>query len=420
MSRPANRTSFLPVLSTVGWPVVLGLGLTAGFFALVYRGPLNLPLFHRYFAGHPINMVETAFLFIGLVALGQKLLDVLGQNASLDSITLGEGAASQSTGKATELLDTLSNLPARLRSSYLGRRLMEALGSVERKGSADGLDEELKYLSDLDVSRQQDSYALVRIIVWATPMLGFLGTVVGITNALGGMATTQDLSSNLNVAMNGLLAGLYVAFDTTAIALCFSMALMFLQFGIERMETQLLASVDDRVGQELLGRFESIGTSSDPQVATMQRIGHAVLQATEQLVKRQVDLWQESMDSAQKQWQQTTQGTGDHLLAAMTSALDRSLSAHAAHLSESARALAGQQQELVRQGELMTQAIKAAGDVVQLERALNQNLSALAGAKNFEDTVMSLAAAIHLLNVRLGKTDSPHVDLRLPPKGRAA
>lgn len=419
MSRPASRTSVLAVVATVGWPVVMGLALTAGFFALMYQGPLNHPLLHRYFAGHPINVVETAFFFVGLIALGMKLLDVLGQNASLDGISLGENAANQPAGKATEMLDALTNLPARLRATYLGRRLTEALGMVERKGSADGLDEELKYLTDLDAGRQQDSYALVRIIVWATPMLGFLGTVVGITDALGDLS--RQNMSNLQGAMSGLLSGLYVAFDTTAIALCFSMVLMFIQFGIDRMETQLLATVDDRVGQELLGRFEIVGTSSDPQVATMQRIGHAVLQATEQLVKRQVDLWQASMDAAQQKWQLVTQGTGEQLQATLTTALDRSLNAHAAHLAENARVLAGQQQELVRQGELMTQAIKAAGDVVQLERALNQNLSALAGSKNFEDTVMSLAAAIHLLSVRLGKTDSPHVDLHVhPPKGRAA
>ena len=70
----------------------------------------------------------------------------------------------------------------------------------------------------------------------------------------------------------------------------------------------------------------------------------------------------------------------------------------------------------------MTQAIRVAGDVVQLERALNDNLSALAGSKNFEDTVMSLSAAIHLLNTRLGKVvDSSHVELTVPrTKGRAA
>src|SRR5262245_16968000 len=125
--RPASGSSVLAVLAAVGWALLMGLALTAGFFALMYQGPLNQPLIHRYFAGHPINIVETAFFFVGLVALGMKLLDVLGQHASLDAVTLGENAANQPAAKATELLDGLANLPARLRATYLGRRLTEAL-----------------------------------------------------------------------------------------------------------------------------------------------------------------------------------------------------------------------------------------------------------------------------------------------------
>jgi hypothetical protein len=63
-----------------------------------------------------------------------------------------------------------------------------------------------------------------------------------------------------------------------------------------------------------------------------------------------------------------------------------------------------QQLALLRQGEVMSRAVEATGDVMKLEQALNENLRALAGSKNFEDTVMSLAAAIHLLNTRLGRT----------------
>jgi len=53
---------------------------------------------------------------------------------------------------------------------------------------------------------------------------------------------------------------------------------------------------------------------------------------------------------------------------------------------------------------------------------LPTNLSALAGSKNFEDTVMSLAAAIHLLNSRLGGLAEPsHIELKhAQGKGRAA
>ena len=92
-------------------------------------------------------------------------------------------------------------------------------------------------------------------------------------------------------------------------------------------------------------------------------------------------------------------------------------------LSSNARMMQTQQQEISRQSELMARIVEATGDVMKLETSLNQNLKALAGAKNFEDTVMSLAAAIHLLNTRLGATDSEsrRVDLG-PPKvqGRAA
>ena len=69
---------------------------------------------------------------------------------------------------------------------------------------------------------------------------------------------------------------------------------------------------------------------------------------------------------------------------------------------------------MAEHGELMQQVMQATGEVIQLEAALNQNLHSLSGAKNFEDTVMSLSAAIHLLNARLGSapTDGKQVELQ--------
>lgn len=440
MSKPSTQTTSLwTILGSLGWPLVVGGGLATGFYALMYRGPLDVPLVHRYFGGHPINMVETTLFFIGLVALVLKLMDVISQSSATSSISLGEFQANQPVSKCGELLDLLAGLPGKVKTSYLGKRLMDALETVERKGTAEGLDEELKYLSDMDASRQQDSYALVRIIIWATPMLGFLGTVVGITDALGDLAR-QDMG-NLNGAMKGLLSGLYVAFDTTAIALCFSMVLMFIQFMIDRMEVQLLSNVDHLTSQELLGRFANIVNSTDPQVAQIQRMSQAVVQSTELLVKRQAELWQNTIAAAHDHWQDLTKGTTEQMQSMLTASLDKSLAHHANHLaqveaaagdkyaarweqwqttlSENARLLHAQQQELVHQGALMAEAIKAAGDVVQLESALNKNLSALAGSQHFEETVMSLSAAIHLLSARVG-SGSSQIDLKQPLRSKAA
>lgn len=437
------------MFSSLVWPLVLGLGATAGFYALVYRGPLHHTLMLRYFAGHPINMIETALFFIGLAALILKLFELFGEFSVLSSISLGESPGGQPVSKANEWLEALTQLPARARESYLGRRLKDALDSVLQRGSAESLSEELKYLSDMAGGQAQDSYSLVRIIIWATPMLGFLGTVVGITDALGDLgrelsnSSSGDAGGALNTAMQGLLAGLYVAFDTTAIALCFSIALMFIQFMLDRGESQILSTVDHRANAELSGKFEMIGLSSDPNVQIMHRMSQGVLKSTEQLVERQAELWQRSIAAAHDQWQRVSKQTTEQMQSALTAALTQSLTQFATQLagsektsteqlatrweqwqtalSQNARLLYAQQQELVKQGEVMTQAVKVAGDVVQLERALNDNLSALAGSKNFEDTVMSLSAAIHLLTTRLSYSESSHVDLKIAQvRGRAA
>ncbi len=444
MSKQSGKNSILAILGSLGWPLILGSWAAAVLYLLVFYGPLNTPLMHRYFAGHPVSFVATGMFFVGLAALGLKLMNLLGQYIAFAKVELDEQPAE---GNRVEdcgaLLDRLEQLSTSARNSYLGRRLRDALEQIERKGSAEGLDDELKYLSDLDISRQQESYALVRIIIWATPMLGFLGTVIGITQALGDL-NPAELATAIDRAMQGLLAGLYVAFDTTALALSLSIILMFVQFIIDRIETQLLSIVDARTNEEMVGRFQSLGTASDPHVASVERMSRSVVKATEQLVERQAELWHTTIDAAHQQWSQLVGASSQQMQTTLTTALDESLQKHAARLaetehvaienlrqrweqwqvalSENARLLRDQQKEMVKQGEVLSRVLEATGDVMKLEETLNANLRALAGSKNFEDTVMSLSAAIHLLNTRLGKSpdDARHVDLTHSTKTRAA
>ena len=206
VSRQGDRNSLLGVVAGLGWPLIIGSALSSLFYALILRGPLQGELTHRYFAGHPVNVCEAVLFFIALAALVLKFGDVAVQSFTARRIRLGGDAAELTVADCSGQLAQLTALPAALRNTYLARRLHAALEHVERTRSADGLDEELKYLADLDVTRQQDSYSLVRIIIWATPMLGFLGTVVGITQSLGEL-DPQLLATDPKVAMQGLLAG---------------------------------------------------------------------------------------------------------------------------------------------------------------------------------------------------------------------
>jgi biopolymer transport protein ExbB/TolQ len=443
--RDADRRSLLGVLGGLGWPLLIGLALTSVFYVLILQGPLRSDLTHRYFATHPVSFFATAMFLVGLTALALKLIDVLSQAMGLRRIRLAARPAGQSSpDTARQLLDALQDLPRRCRESYLGVRLREALHFIERRRSAAGLDEELKYLADLDAARQQESFALVRIIIWATPMLGFLGTVIGITQALGDL-DAELLATDPKAAMQGLLAGLYIAFDTTALALSLSIVLMFLQFLVDRFETQLLSIVDERSGQELLGRFPEENPTTDPHLAAVQRMSSAVIQTSERLVIDQTEHWKQTLDAANTQWQASLESSTAHVQEALVRTLENSLENLADRLllaekeaesrmrarweqwqtalSDNARLLHSQQTEMTRQSEILSKVLQATGDVIKLEQVLNDNLRALAGAKNFEDTVMSLAAAIHLLNTRLGEAarGSGPVDLDASDsQGRAA
>ncbi len=444
--RQAERFSIWGTLSSLGWPLVVGLAVCSLFYVLLFQGPLQSEAMHRYFAAHPVSYFVTAMFFVGVAALMIKLGEVAVQYVSLGRAVLEVPTDGELTlEEVPGLLEQVEQWPRSQRESYLGQRLYHALDFVTRKSSAAGLDEELKYLADTDVSRQQESYALVRIIIWATPMLGFLGTVIGITQALGDLGTQSELlASDPKEAMNALLSGLYVAFDTTALALSLSIILMFLQFVVDRLETQLLVAVDQRTSDELTGRILDEEADLEPHLAAVQRMGEAVLESTEEMVRRQTEHWERTIDHAGDRWSLMLESSGAQVRDALTESLERSIDRMGERmvsaemqadeqmrmrweqwqtaLSDSARQLHQQQSEMTRQSEMMAQVLEATGDVIKLERALNDNLQALAGSRNFEDTVMSLSAAIHLLNVRLGAADrAPQVDLTAPDdKGRAA
>ena len=104
----------------------------------------------------------------------------------------------------------------------------------------------------LDVVWKQsaDFYVVPRYINWAIPILGFIGTVLGISLAadgiqsiVGAKTSLGDLSTELGQA----IAPLGIAFDTTLIALSLSVFLTLLQIAMQRWEDGVLVEYETRV-----------------------------------------------------------------------------------------------------------------------------------------------------------------------------
>jgi hypothetical protein len=72
-------------------------------------------------------------------------------------------------------------------------------------------------------------------------------------------------------------------------------------------------------------------------------------------------------------------------------------------LVEAAGTSLKQQEELVRQGDVLLKVVNATGQIKKLEGALNHNLAAVQRVYNFEEMALNLSAAIQLLSARLGR-----------------
>ena len=419
---------------TMRSPIVWGLLACAAFYGLIFGGPLDQPVMHRYFTHHPVEYGETLLFSVGMAALLLRLFDTIAQKLALGKSpwkTIKPGQ--QPLAKLCQTLQVeLDRQPAARQEEYYVGRLRAAVHYVMRLGSTEGLGDELKYLADCDATRAHGRYSLFRLIVWAIPILGFLGTVIGITLALNAIDPKA-----LDTSMAQVMMGLGLKFDTTAVALSLSMVLMFVHFFADRAENTLLAAVDFRVENELAEYLPAAPTGADGQVVAMRRMAEVMVTASDRLIERQAQLWQASMEAAGRRWAEM----GEAAAANLTRALEESLKRHAERLAASeetvaeqgrrqwekiaqaqlqqAQSLAGVQNSLAQQAETMERVLQATADVEQLQDVLNRNLAALAGAKNFEQTVLGLAAAIHLLNGRMVESTSSS-PVQLESKRRTA
>ncbi len=305
------------------------------FYAFYVNGSAETTTTYRYFAAHWINYSTTIIFFVGLAALVIKMLGVMVQFTTLDSVRLpNAGINGQTVADVPDLLARLETISPSLQNSYIVERLRNALQYIQRKGSADTIESHLHYLEDADVGRSQQSYALVRIIFSTIPILGFLGTVLGITAAIAQL----DLSTaGMDKSLPAVIAGLSVAFYTTAQSLMLSTILLFIKFCVEKVEHRLLAAVDSSAAEQLVGRFQQFGSENDPHLASIRRMSEQLLTVVQTSTEKQCQLLKSSLDQTGRRWTEMFDHTATTLNRVMTGAaasLEESFAVAATTLDE--------------------------------------------------------------------------------------
>ena len=151
-------------------------------------------------------------------------------------------------------LEAITNRAERSKA-LVGKRLLRLLGVWDTTGSAFQLERAADADAELYELSMTSSFSLPKVLLWAIPLMGFIGTVIGMSQAVGSFDAVLSSADNVDGLKNGLVkvtGGLGTAFDTTYLALVLSVILAFPLNVCERNEDRLLSQIDGVVREAVM------------------------------------------------------------------------------------------------------------------------------------------------------------------------
>ena len=144
---------------------------------------------------------------------------------------------------AEELLNSMYEFVDDIKKFVLFNRINIALSNLKNLGRVTDVDEILRSQSEADESVMETSYSLLRGLIWAIPVLGFIGTVLGLSQAIGNFGTVLENSENISEitgSLKSVTGGLSTAFDTTLTALVAALGIQCLVTVLKKNEEEFL------------------------------------------------------------------------------------------------------------------------------------------------------------------------------------
>lgn len=392
-------------------PLILAAGLAAGIVVLLRAtspSPLSTLMLERGWTQYlALYLAATTALFVLLktvrLSLAWRALRAGRKRAA------SPGWAPEDPGQGAAIRDVLLEHGDAV-SLRQARSLQAYLVTGSRSAAATTGEEDAALASQA----VEGAYALPRAMVWAIPMLGFIGTVVGISAAVAGFSgflQRAEEIEEIKQAIDGVTTGLAVAFDTTLVALVLSVLVMLPLVLIERLEVRFLNAIDALVGDSIVARLPERSTDGerfDPAVisdtvkeAIAQHLPppEAFVSAAEAYLREAAGaISQAARDSASQ-------------LAAVTVDIrnfqDRAIAELHARSADAAQPLAQAAQALGRQVAMLEVQATRVDQVVQLEASLVRTLGSLEETGRLTATLDAVRQALASLQPTLTHLNEP-------------
>ncbi|MBR7139079.1 MAG: MotA/TolQ/ExbB proton channel family protein [Lentisphaeria bacterium] len=140
-------------------------------------------------------------------------------------------------------------------------RIECALENLRNIGRVADVSSLLKDLAAADTDASENTYTLPQGLIWAIPVLGFIGTVLGLSEAVGGFGAVVAGGADLDAlkgALGGVTGGLATAFETTLIALVIALVIQLLMTLVRQKEEEFLEACSTYCYKNLTAHLKMI------------------------------------------------------------------------------------------------------------------------------------------------------------------
>jgi biopolymer transport protein ExbB/TolQ len=159
---------------------------------------------------------------------------------------------------APPVLDRIHSLVDSTGNFLLLNRIERALSNLKNIGQISDVSSILQTQAQYDEEQVSSSYSLVAGFVWAIPVLGFIGTVLGLSVAIGSFSDTLKAGGDMDAiraSLESVTTGLATAFETTLVALVCALMVQLLITYLQGRESEFLDDCNDYCHANVVSRL---------------------------------------------------------------------------------------------------------------------------------------------------------------------
>jgi biopolymer transport protein ExbB/TolQ len=239
--------------------VILALVLTVITYAIMSFYP-KAYIVQFFTERGPTQYVAVMFTYWTLVTLLIKWSKIRHQATALHFTDLVPASGDFVLSSATVgmVLAKLRNACDDTTRYVLFNRIDIGLSNLKNMGQITDVEGAFQGQASTDEDMMEGSYSLLKGLIWAIPVLGFIGTVLGLGQAIGEfsgvLADAQDLSQ-IKPALQRVTSGLSTAFDTTMLALTAALFMQMLLTFIRKAEEEMMDECKEYCQRNIIGRL---------------------------------------------------------------------------------------------------------------------------------------------------------------------